>query len=182
MIKRRIAKLLTIFISLILLIPSVCAASISRHEEDNGDFVYYRIDESEREYSIAILFTRDMKVNEWLRMYFSIWVPHTGDPDYVTDKNRNIVLHIGNISYNLPNNGYRQSTKENYTFKGSHIPFDVARIMRNAINNKDIWYEIPLERGDYFSYTPSSDELNEYAEAYDAYMEEADAIRNSYGN
>lgn len=182
MIKRRITKLLTVFISLILLIPSVCSASISRHEEDDGYFVYYKVDKSERDYSISIILSRDMTVNEWLKMYFDFWVPHTGDLDYVPDKNRNVILHIGNISYNLTNNGYKQSTKECYTFKESRIPFDVARIMRNAINNKDIWYEIPLERGDYFSYTPSADDLSEYAEAYDAYMEEADSIRNTYGN
>lgn len=177
----KIKKIMIVFISLILLIPSVCTAAISRHEEDHGCLTYYRIDEKEPGYSVAILLLRDMKLNEWLRMYFSVWVPYTGDSNHLMSKRDNIILHIGNISYNLPNNGYDKVNKYKLTYKSGHIPFDVARTMRNAIGNKSIWYTIPLENGSFFAYTPSRAELNEYAEAYDAYMEEADAIRNNYG-
>lgn len=64
-VRIKIKKIMIVFISLILLIPSVCTAAISRHEEDHGCLTYYRIDEKEPGYSVAILLLRDMKLNEW---------------------------------------------------------------------------------------------------------------------
>lgn len=84
-----------------------------------------------------------------------------------------IVLHIGKITYGLRNKTYEAKDKNAYCTKGADVPLNVGYNIRMAIvNKKAVYFTVPLDDGTYFTYTPTDDELEEFADAYDAFYDE----------
>ena len=168
-------------IATILMLMTLCCGVASAQVERSGgsDSFIYSVYNSQKfsgytvtmnyifhEYMGVGIVTHDYKTTNAVYFYTPAYIMRMSKQDP-------IVLHIGKITYGLRNKTYEAKDKNAYCTKGADVPLNVGYNIRMAIvNKKAVYFTVPLDDGTYFTYTPTDDELEEFADAYDAFYDE----------
>jgi hypothetical protein len=160
----------------ILLNFSICSANITREEHD--DFIFYYFQTTRKYSTLYIAFVYDERGYpgqlENAQFFGHVWLNNHS----LMSKNRDIELHIGNISYDLRNRRYSKPNKNSANYKSCSIPLAAMNKINESEPSQMIYFAIPLEDGTYYKYFIFNDELNEFKETYLEFGKETGLLSN----